>query len=128
MNKLESQNNPQDILKQAIKLCNSNKYNKALDILKKIENNMQSKKEIYFIKGIIYQKQKKWNKAIKFFNQVIKLDHNHLHAHHHLAMIYEKLGKSSKSIKEWEHVLRLAKKKHFKDKAKKHIEVLRKKK
>ena len=62
------------VIRQAQVLVSSNKAEKALKILAKVEEIEPNNSEIYITKGAIYSQMKRYDDAIREYKAVLKLD------------------------------------------------------
>jgi Tfp pilus assembly protein PilF len=79
----------------------------------------------YFKEADKFYDQGKYNEAVNSLGKAIAIDGNAAAPHYMLAMIYEKQGKNQQAISEWETFINLSSHKELVQKARIHLERLR---
>ncbi|HAH58422.1 MAG TPA: hypothetical protein DCL86_09760 [Bacteroidales bacterium] len=86
------------LIRQAQLLVSSNKAEKALRVLSKVEDIDPHNSEVFFTKGAIYSQMKRYADAIEEYNKAIKDDEDLANIYSNIAFEYENLGNYHKSI------------------------------
>lgn len=95
-------------IRQAQLLVSSNKAEKALRVLAKVEDIDPTNSEIYITKGAIYSQLKRYDDAIREYNKAIREDEVDLaNIYSNIAFEYENLGNYDKAIEYLKKVLEL---------------------
>ena len=71
---------------------------RALACLEKIKNPLGHKPYILFLKGQVWKLAGRYNDAVRYFEQSLKLDPENLHTHLALAWCYKRIGRLDKAI------------------------------
>lgn len=76
-------------------------YEKALEIISKVEPKFQENVIVLNMYGLIYTNMEKYEEAEKFFKKSNEIDNNQYTPHYYLGIIYEKQNKSEDSYNEF---------------------------
>lgn len=86
------------LIRQAQLLVSSNKAEKALKVLAKVENIDPTNTDIYITKGAIYSKLQRYDEAIQEYNKAIKESEDIAGIYTNIAFEYENLGDYNRAI------------------------------
>ena len=75
------------------------RYDDAIDLLKKAIEIKPNESETHFQLGLIYLGQKKYNEAANAFKETVRIDPFHAQGHAHLGLAYQKQGCHQEAIR-----------------------------
>ena len=91
--------------------------NKFVDASIQIDEIIKENKDIdliYNLKGIVLQKQKKFDKSIDSFKKAIKINSSYLSAYNNLGIVYQSIQENEKAISCFKKMISINKNLHIK--------------
>jgi len=100
-NEFEKQSNSNEIKENSIEIirnyANQSKFDEALNMCMDLINKNSINDEVYFLVGLIYEAQNKFDLSEQNYNKALYLNPNHYEAVVHLGLIYEKKGNTKQA-------------------------------
>ncbi len=106
----QDEDDHQALLSQAVAMANEEKYQEALNILKKVIEVGHLNMEAHYLIGVLYYKIKELREAEAHFRKVIYLDRDSVLAFYHLGNIYLFQKRLTEAAREFKNAIRLIKK------------------